>query len=286
MRAKLKKTLQVFHTLKYLKFEQFWFRFLYRFKKPNAPLVNGLLSKLSWNWNGPAIYNQSIFDDSRVRFLSIDGTVSSILSWNDPAKEKLWLYNLHYFDDLNSNSFVERENTHFSFINKWIEQNPACVGNGWEPYPLSLRLVNWVKWFSKQENVEQKHLGSMFQQANALSQQLEYHILGNHLFANAKALTFVGCYLEGKEAERYLDVGLKLLDREMPEQFLVDGAHFELSPMYHEILLWDLLELIDLAKTSQNTKLLKRFPYWSGVAEKAIAWLKTMIHPDGEVSFF
>lgn len=223
MIAKEIKILQVFHTLKYLKFEQVWFRFLYRFKKPNAPLVIVPLSKRPWNWSGPAIYNQSIFDDSRVRFLSLDGTVSSLVSWNDPAKEKLWLYNLHYFDDLNSNDFAMREEIHFNFINKWIDENPACVGNGWEAYPLSLRLVNWVKWFSKQDNIEQKHLTSMLQQANALSQQLEFHILGNHLFANAKALTFVGCFITNGHAEQYLDLGLKLLDREIPEQ--IGRAH-------------------------------------------------------------
>lgn len=286
MIAKVRKILLVFYTLKYLKFEQFWFRFLYHFKKPNAPLVIESLSKLSWSWNGPAIYKQSIFDDSSVRFLSLDGTVRSVLSWNDPAKEKLWLYNLHYFDDLNSNDYVKREKIHFNFINKWILENPACTGNGWEPYPLSLRLVNWVKWFSKQDNVEQKHLSSTLQQANALSQQLEFHILGNHLFANAKALTFVGCYINNGHAEKYLDLGLKLLDREIPEQFIEDGAHFELSPMYHEILLWDLLELIDLANTSHNKKLIQRLPYWQKVATKALDWLKSMIHPDGEVSFF
>ncbi len=87
MIVKVRKTLQVFHTLKYLKLEQFWFRFLYRFKKPKAPLVIVPLSKLSWNWSGPDINNQSIFDDSHVRFLSLDGTVSSKLSWDDPAKE-------------------------------------------------------------------------------------------------------------------------------------------------------------------------------------------------------
>jgi uncharacterized heparinase superfamily protein len=277
---------KLYFTLKYLRWEQFWFRLIYRFNKPNAPLVIIHSSECSWSWSGPAIYNQSIFDDSSVRFLSRDGMVKSIHSWNDPTKEKLWLYNLHYFDDLNANNYSARELLHVEFINKWINENPACNGNGWEPYPLSLRLVNWVKWFSRKNNFKQKYIASMLQQANALSQQLEYHILGNHLFANAKALTFIGCYLTGNEAERYLYMGLKLLDREIPEQFLADGAHFELSPMYHEILLWDLLELIDLANTSQNSKLLERLSYWNNVATKALAWLKSMIHPDGEVSFF
>ena len=92
----------------------------------------------------------------------------------------------------------------------------------------------------------------MLEQANVLTQLLEYHILGNHLFANAKALTFVGAYLEGENSAQLLEQGIKLLNQELDEQFLDDGAHFELSPMYHEILLWDLLELIDLAMTSNK----------------------------------
>jgi len=282
----LRNIFKLYNTIRPLRFEQVWFRFVYRFKKPNVIKVKTTFSYYDWRWSGPSNYKQSIFDEHTVEFLSLEGSINSIKCWNHPEKEKLWLYNLHYFDDLSSSDFFERKQVHFKFIDKWIDQNPACTGNGWEPYPLSLRLVNWVKWFSKQDNVEQKYLTSMLQQANALSQQLEYHILGNHLFANAKALTFIGCYLDDKDTGKYLDLGLKLLDREIPEQFLADGAHFELSPMYHEILLWDLLELIDLAKTSENPKLLKRLPYWTDVAEKAIAWLKTMIHPDGEVSFF
>jgi uncharacterized heparinase superfamily protein len=286
MQAIISNIKKLFHTLKYLKFEQLWFRIFYRFKKIRVQPVYDEISTKNWYWSGPSIYKQSIFSDNSVEFLSLKGNVNSINCWNDPIKEKLWLYNLHYFDDLNSNNFSKREQIHFNFINKWILENPACIGNGWEPYPASLRLVNWVKWFSKQGEVGQMHLGSMLQQADALSQQLEYHILGNHLFANAKALTFIGCYIADKQAECYLVLGLKLLDREIPEQFLADGAHFELSPMYHEILLWDLLELIDLAHTSQNNKLMQRLPYWNKVATNALYWLKTMIHPDGEISLF
>jgi len=283
---KIFQIFQIFHTLKYLKFEQICFRFIYKFKKTKLFVIKKPLSVHKWHWNGLAIYKQSMFKGGTVQYLSLASNVNSSKCWNDSTKEKLWLYNLHYFDDLNSTDFALREELHFYFVNNWIVQNPPFDGNGWEPYPLSLRLVNWVKWFSKKGDVEQKYLVSMLQQASALSQQLEYHILGNHLFANAKALTFIGCYITGEQAEQYLELGLKLLDREIPEQFLADGAHFELSPMYHEILLWDLLELIDLANTSKHTQLLQRLPYWVEVVEKALFWLKSMIHPDGEISFF
>ncbi|HBU63911.1 MAG TPA: heparinase, partial [Alcanivorax sp.] len=70
-------------------------------------------------------------------------------------------------------------------------------------------------------------------QARALERQVEWPILGNHLFANGKALVFVGAYLTGEEGDRWLRRGLAILDREIAEQFLADGGHFERSPMYH-----------------------------------------------------
>jgi hypothetical protein len=36
----------------------------------------------------------------RFVFLNMEGELVDAESWNDPAREKLWLYNLHYFDDL------------------------------------------------------------------------------------------------------------------------------------------------------------------------------------------
>lgn len=283
----LNKLTKLYHTVKYLKFIQVFYRILHGLKKPSIRFRSNQIQGCNcWEWYGPTINKQSLLDISTAIFLNEKASLSDGECWNSPNYSKLWLYNLHYFDDLSSTTYQERESIHYSLINRWIDENPPFLGNGWEPYPLSLRLVNWVKWFSKKETVEKKYLNNIAQQAIGLSQQLEYHILGNHLFANAKALTFVGVFLKGSKADSFLNLGLKLLDREIDEQFLTDGAHFELSPMYHEILLWDLLELIDLAKTSQNSQLLERLNSWELVAEKAVQWLKSMIHPDDEISFF
>lgn len=282
----LSRILKLYYTLKYLRFEQIFFRILYKFKKISVPPIRDNLRIQSWQWDGPRIYKQSFFRNNKVRFLSSDGEIDSAASWNCYNKDKLWLYNLHYFDDLNSSTFKERIELQAMFLDKWIDENPPCLGNGWEPYPLSLRLVNLVKWLSCQPKVKMRWLNSLMQQASALSQQIEYHILGNHLFANAKALVFVGTYLKSREAQGYFELGIKLLEREIPEQFLDDGAHFELSPMYHAILLWDLLELIDLAKTCDNKILLDKIPSWKTIAQKSLSWLSNMQHPDGEISFF
>lgn len=285
MTGLIDKLLKVFHTVKYLKFKQVYFRVYYKLRKPKL-VEGGQPSSSEWQWTGPLLNQQSLFSDTEVRFLNELGNITIPADWNCASKPKLWLYNLHYFDDLSSHDGVKRYSLHRGFLDKWIEQNPPFSGNGWEPYPISLRLVNWVKWCSVQHQVSPKYLKSMLDQANVLLQLLEYHILGNHLFANAKALTFVGTYLQGENSAQLLRQGVKLLNEELDEQFLVDGAHFELSPMYHEILLWDLLELIDLAKTSNKAELVACLPYWSRIAEDALFWLSSMVHEDGEVSFF
>lgn len=282
---KLSKLVQVFNTVKYLKFQQVYYRIYYKFKKVKLNKYSAEYPS-RWSWTGPLLNEQSFFEPNKFVFLNQEGFVNSASDWNCLTKEKLWLYNLHYFDDLSASNARDRVICHKEFIKHWIDQNPATSGNGWEPYPISLRLVNWVKWCSAQENVSDEILKSMLLQADALTQQLEYHILGNHLFANAKALVFVGTFFEGKQSCKFLDLGLKLLDEELDAQFLDDGAHFELSPMYHQILLWDLLELIGLANTSQHPKLLQALPKFKTIAEKALYWLWSMIHIDGEVSFF
>ena len=68
-----------------------------------------------------------------------------------------------------------------------------------------------------------------------------------HLFANAKALVFAGLFFEGNEGRKWLNTGLKILEKELREQILEDGGQFELSPMYHALAVEDLLDLINIS---------------------------------------
>lgn len=283
----LTKFQRLYHTVRPLRFEQIAYRIFYKlFPLRHISSDSTSCSSADWIWHGPEVIEPSFLGGNQVCFLNLAGQVQSTQDWNSPAFEKLWLYNLHYFDDLNARGSQQRTATQLALVERWIVENPAVSGNGWEPYPLSLRLVNWIKWYNRAQLNKPEIIRSLDLQAKALSKQLEYHILGNHLFANGKALVFSGCFLKGIAAEKYLDSGLKILDREIPEQFLKDGGHFELSPMYHCILLWDLLELLHLAQLSGNSKLNTRIEPWSDFARKGLIWLKTMLHPDGEVSFF
>jgi len=276
------------HTVKYLKLKQFTYRLYYLFVKvkvkPSTDYTQPNLDINRLDWKGMPFCLQSVFSDETACFLNKRESISNKVCWNDNTHEKLWLYNLHYMDDLNSTDNEQRIAMQKDHVLRWIAENPAPLGNGWEPYTLSLRLVNLVKWCWRNQIEDKEIIASIAQQADALSQKLEYHILANHLFANAKALVFVGCFFKGQLGERHLSLGLKILDEEIDEQFLEDGGHFELSPMYHSVMLWDMLELIELSNL-HPTIVEYRNP-WSKVADSGLSWLQTMCHPDGQISFF
>lgn len=220
------------------------------------------------------------------RFLNKEGNLAG--GWDNPDQSRLWRYNLHYFDDLNADGFAERHDWHLALIDRWIMENPPGVGSGWEPYPLSLRIVNWIKWSLANNTLDPAWKQSLAVQIRYLAKRLEYHLLGNHLLANAKALIFAGIFFSGEEAARWLTKGLAILERELTEQVFSDGGHFEQSPMYHSIILEDLLDLLNLERIFPDSDVVadRRRTAWSEVVQKMRWWLTVMVHPDGEISFF
>jgi uncharacterized heparinase superfamily protein len=239
-------------------------------------------------WQPPARRSQSLVAPGEFRFLNIDGKLDE-LGWDDPNTDKLWRYNQHYFDDLNAFDAHKRREWHQTLIENWIAQNPPAKGSGWEPYPISLRIVNWVKWALAGNKLPQEARHSLAIQARWLTRRLERHLLGNHLFANAKALIFAGLWFDGEEAQKWLAIGFRILAREVPEQILPDGGQFELSPMYHALALEDMLDLINIThnySAALDANQQKQQADWEARLPAMQHWLHTLCHPDGKIAFF
>jgi uncharacterized heparinase superfamily protein len=278
--------LRYFHTIRYLKATQIYFRLVKKVLKPRINSPVGKLSAVDGAWCTHELHDQKLFEDDRVVFLNREGHIACPGDWNNAEQPKLWLYNLHYFDDLSALGSKARADLHATLIARWINENPAPFGNGWEPYPTSLRICNWIKYFLSNAEPDSVVLNSIAQQADYLQQDLERHLLGNHLFVNAKALIFSGLYLDGKSAATLLSRGLALYQRELDEQVLIDGGNFELTPMYHVIMLVDLLDFVNIFTVFSHKIDMTVVIKTKKAVCKMITWLNVMSHDDGEISFF
>jgi uncharacterized heparinase superfamily protein len=96
-------------------------------------------------------------------------------------------------------------------------------------------------------------------------------------------------YFDGPEAKAWLEKGMRILAREVPEQILKDGGQFERSTMYHALALEDMLDLCNVAAAFAGDVP----PRWQAAVADWRArigpmrnWLAAMCHPDGEIGLF
>jgi uncharacterized heparinase superfamily protein len=281
----LQSILRYWHTLRHLKPGQFTARAWHRVHRPTVDRSPApALARMDGTWVAPIARARSIVGDTAT-YLNVTRGIAAAECWNDPAVPKLWLYNLHYHEDL-LDPAPDRRAGQRAFMRRWVDENPAPVGNGWEPYPVSLRSVAWLKWAVADGGLPDDLRQSLAVQVRWLRGRLEHHLLANHLFVNAKALAMAGIAFRGTEGDRWLREGLDLLDRELAVQVLPDGGHFELSPMYHALILEDVLDLINAARAWPGRVDGGTIDRWSRTAAAMLAWLRAMTHPDGGISFF
>jgi uncharacterized heparinase superfamily protein len=180
------------------------------------------------------------------------------IDWKRRYVSHLWSYNLHYFEYAIDLAWAYRTTGDDRFprrleqlVDGWLAAHPTCRGDGWDPYPVSLRIVNWSYALLLCDSAlppafRTRLIESLYRHSSFLGRRLELHLLANHYQKNLKALTIAGLLLTGVGPRRWQSVGVRGLWSELFEQVLPDGVHFERSPMYHNVVLGDYLEVASL----------------------------------------
>jgi hypothetical protein len=271
------KIVLLFHTVKYLRFKQIYYRLYYAlishfsyFKKDR--IVEYTSYQLYW---GLDLSTSNSYNNKVFTFLNLDYRFDRI-DWNFADFGKLWTYNLNYFDFLNQENISKEVG--LGLIEDYIN-NQSYLKDGLEPYPISLRLVNWIKFLTKHQIQDEKIDTILFKHLRLLNSKLEFHLLGNHLLENAFALLFGSYYFRD---EKVYKKAKTLLEAELNEQILKDGSHFELSPMYHQIILTRVLDCIHLLQENEwNNDDFKAF--LEHKASVMLSWLEAVTYSNGDV---
>ncbi len=278
--------IRLVHTIRYLQFRQLFYRVWYKVKKTFYSTATIKTEDIEGAKSFPSI---PFFDlhfsgsfsapTNKFTFLNKEKEFGQDIDWNYQGYGKLWLYNLGYFEYLRDDSIMveQRKKLILSFIS--FKDKEGFL----EPYPISLRGIEWIKFFSRYGiSITEADVQS-YRGYRLLAKFPEYHISGNHLLENGFSLLFGAHYLNNK---RFYAVARKILDNELKAQILGDGAHFEKSPAYHTRLLGQLLSCIELVRNSgrlQDDTFEKTLVNY---AMTMLGWMKSFAFSDGSLAMF
>jgi hypothetical protein len=194
------------------------------------------------------------------RFLNHAEALGGEPAWTARQVGHLWSYHLHYFAygvDLAWAWRITGDRGYAARFEElalgWIAATEGGRGDGWEPYALATRAIQWMEallLFGDGVRPEARDaIGrSLWRQLAVLERRLERHLGANHLQRDFQALAVGGLLFDGADAARWRTHGARGLWRALAEQVLEDGGHYERSPMYHAVALDDFLRAAALLR--------------------------------------
>ncbi len=269
------------YTLYYVKPIQLYYQLFYRIKN--------IFLKLRWytDYDNASIYKNKYYvhklltsgnskyeTGNRFFFLNLFYDFKETIDWNFSGHGKLWNYNLQYFDYLLDEKISTDKR--FALISDF--SHTLLTGKiKPEPYPVSLRIINTLIFISE-NNISNNSIivKALKRQINFLERNLEYHLLANHLLENIFTLFISAFALNNKHLHKKT---FEHLQKELNDQILPDGAHYECSPTYHNIILGKLLLCIDVA--NQNKVFEANILPLKQKASKMLAWINAFSFRNG-----
>jgi uncharacterized heparinase superfamily protein len=230
--------------------------------------------------------------EGRFRFLGEARDLGVDVNWyreDLDAGTRLWKTHLHEFDyaiDLarsaRESGDVAYRDRLASLITSWSSASPigqpGYARDVWNSRAVANRIVNWTIAGSilRLQTGDPLHVQLRDQlavHALFLRDNLEFDLRCNHPLRDYVGLLFANSLVGGAPE------ALEGLRAEVGEQVLADGCHIERSPLYHAVVLQDLIESREL--------LSERAPNWLRDAIARMAeFLAQLLPPNGDLPLF
>jgi len=192
----------------------------------------------------------------------------------------------HLFDEIFDECSLDLD-SRLKIILSWINLNLPKSNLGWNSFNCTIRLLNWLKVLTKipdsyaiEDSVWEEIQKSIYLHTIFISNNIEYHIPGNHVLIQIIVLSFITKLFPSwfVTDNKFSDIDFKT-EEELLNQFDDEGFHFEHSYHYHlQLTLFSLIWLHFMKVSNKNVseKAIQRIT-------KADFLVKEFILPDGTI---
>ncbi|HXW87355.1 MAG TPA: alginate lyase family protein [Streptosporangiaceae bacterium] len=227
--------------------------------------------------------NLSDLRSGKITLLGLARELGDPPGWQHADAPRLWRFHLHYWDwAWGLAADPDRLAARALFARLWRSWRASTGfgrGDAWHPYPAALRAWSWCGLhhdLAAGSDLEPDFVAELAAHAGFLRRHLEYDVGGNHLIKGLKALTGLAVFFAD---ERLVRLAARRMARQLTQQILADGGHYERAPAYHCQVLADLIDVADLLRATRQTPA----DEVSAAVDRMRSWLGTVLTPDGQV---
>ena len=252
----------VWNTVKYLKPTQVYYQILNRFKKKERVYFEKLpvdyrnvyiaIPELDCDEILGKRFNPELMMKGKVCLLNQIVDLNYIRNYTNTLKP-LIVNNVYYFEYgivLGALYQKTKDIAYRNLFKKCYEDYLNAHVELKSVYSMALQIPNVLIAFdlfgdAVDKDFREKVYCELYSQYKYIASHQEKHLLANHYFEDLKAL-IIASYLfkEDQKLKGYL----KDFKKQCDEQILKDGVHYELSLMYHKLILEDVMRIAMLAK--------------------------------------
>lgn len=252
----------VWNTVKYLKPVQLVFQVLNKFKKKERVYFDKLpvgyrevriaIPELDCDEILVTRFNPNLMKRDKVCLLNQVVELNYESSYTKTLKPLIY-NNVYYFEYgivLGAKYRETKDTAYWELFKKCYQDYLDAKAELKSAYSMALHIPNVLialELFGDKVDAafREKVYCELYSQYLYLQKHQEKHLLANHYFEDLKAL-IIAAYLfkDDKGLKGYL----KAFKKQCDEQILKDGVHYELSLMYHKLILEDVMRIAILAK--------------------------------------